>query len=181
MCIRDRLGWGCWKALVLEQDRPLFEERVTGLAPGDSSVCELRIRDKQDRVRWLAVYNEAEHDAKDPAVHRLHGACQDITERKRAEEELRFTKIIVEQAGDLVFWMTADGVLKYANRMARETLGYSLDELLSLIHISEPTRLGMISYAVFCLKKKKKHKSKMEPSVDDESNNRIDEKTQEQI
>src|SRR5659263_377840 len=25
---------------------------------------------------------------------------------------------------------------------------------LSLIHISEPTRLGMISYAVFCLKKK---------------------------
>ena len=28
-------------------------------------------------------------------------------------------------------------------------------EALSLIHISEPTRLGMISYAVFCLKKKK--------------------------
>src|SRR5665648_663535 len=26
-------------------------------------------------------------------------------------------------------------------------------EILSLIHISEPTRLGMISYAVFCLKK----------------------------
>src|SRR5450756_823633 len=32
----------------------------------------------------------------------------------------------------------------------------SLEEL-SLIHISEPTRLGMISYAVFCLKKKKQH------------------------
>src|SRR5450759_142906 len=30
------------------------------------------------------------------------------------------------------------------------------DYNLSLIHISEPTRLGMISYAVFCLKKKKK-------------------------
>src|SRR5450759_1091002 len=28
---------------------------------------------------------------------------------------------------------------------------------LSLIHISEPTKLGMISYAVFCLKKKKKN------------------------
>src|SRR5450756_896801 len=28
---------------------------------------------------------------------------------------------------------------------------------LSLIHISEPTRLGMISYAVFCLKKKKQN------------------------
>src|SRR5450756_1592290 len=32
----------------------------------------------------------------------------------------------------------------------------SVHEKLSLIHISEPTRLGMISYAVFCLKKKKK-------------------------
>src|SRR5665648_1199870 len=32
------------------------------------------------------------------------------------------------------------------------------DMVLSLIHISEPTRLGMISYAVFCLKKKKKKK-----------------------
>src|SRR5450756_2783444 len=31
---------------------------------------------------------------------------------------------------------------------------------LSLIHISEPTRLGMISYAVFCLKKKKKKNNK---------------------
>ena len=31
---------------------------------------------------------------------------------------------------------------------------------LSLIHISEPTRLGMISYAVFCLKKKKKQTNK---------------------
>src|SRR5450759_919913 len=33
---------------------------------------------------------------------------------------------------------------------------YAVVCFLSLIHISEPTRLGMISYAVFCLKKKKK-------------------------
>src|SRR5450759_4662680 len=32
--------------------------------------------------------------------------------------------------------------------------GVSAQYELSLIHISEPTRLGMISYAVFCLKKK---------------------------
>src|SRR5665648_492348 len=30
---------------------------------------------------------------------------------------------------------------------------YGVELILSLIHISEPTRLGMISYAVFCLKK----------------------------
>ena len=32
--------------------------------------------------------------------------------------------------------------------------------VLSLIHISEPTRQAEISYAVFCLKKKKKTKKK---------------------
>src|SRR5678815_1164736 len=32
-----------------------------------------------------------------------------------------------------------------------------IDLELSLIHISEPTRLLSISYAVFCLKKKKKY------------------------
>src|SRR5665648_1174878 len=36
----------------------------------------------------------------------------------------------------------------------QDTAGYALKGgYLSLIHISEPTRLGMISYAVFCLKK----------------------------
>src|SRR5665648_1193954 len=35
-----------------------------------------------------------------------------------------------------------------------DAFGVDTATLLSLIHISEPTRLGMISYAVFCLKKK---------------------------
>src|SRR5450759_4970912 len=44
-----------------------------------------------------------------------------------------------------------------AVRLAGALLGALMIPVLylSLIHISEPTRLGMISYAVFCLKKKK--------------------------
>mgnify|MGYP007068836891 CR=1 FL=1 len=40
----------------------------------------------------------------------------------------------------------------------KENLAYRVGAplLLSLIHISEPTRLLSISYAVFCLKKKTK-------------------------
>ena len=36
---------------------------------------------------------------------------------------------------------------------------------LSLIHISEPTRLLSISYAVFCLKKKKENKKEAEKAL----------------
>ena len=47
------------------------------------------------------------------------------------------------------------GYSKYDYR-SKDTDNSRNGHSLSLIHISEPTRLGMISYAVFCLKKKKK-------------------------
>ena len=39
-----------------------------------------------------------------------------------------------------------------------DILDSQITQLLSLIHISEPTRLLSISYAVFCLKKKKPYR-----------------------
>ncbi len=41
-------------------------------------------------------------------------------------------------------------------RKRGERTGLDTRVVLSLIHISEPTRQEAISYAVFCLKKKKK-------------------------
>ncbi len=48
-------------------------------------------------------------------------------------------------------WTTTDGEA----RKRGEQTGLDTLVVLSLIHISEPTRLALISYAVFCLKKKK--------------------------
>ena len=49
------------------------------------------------------------------------------------------------------FQLTGKRVL----RIEREGLASLEQYILSLIHISEPTRQAEISYAVFCLKKKK--------------------------
>ena len=54
--------------------------------------------------------------------------------------------------------LTAEGIK--TNVTLVFTANQALLAALSLIHISEPTRLGMISYAVFCLKKKKNTKKK---------------------
>ena len=54
--------------------------------------------------------------------------------------------------------LTTDAVAGTEYEILMETYAghyYPESPDLSLIHISEPTRLGMISYAVFCLKKKK--------------------------
>src|SRR5450756_329031 len=52
---------------------------------------------------------------------------------------------------DFHFTEAAEVALSTARRIFEQ--GLPTGTLLSLIHISEPTRLGMISYAVFCLKK----------------------------
>src|SRR5665648_1232318 len=58
-------------------------------------------------------------------------------------------------------WLVGDGVNdpNLPGASIATHIAHAIQRNLSLIHISEPTRLGMISYAVFCLKKKKKTKT----------------------
>jgi PAS domain S-box-containing protein len=56
----------------------------------------------------------------------------DITQRKRAEEELRLTHFSVEHASDSIFWINPQGRIVYVNEAACRSLGRSREELLSL-------------------------------------------------
>src|SRR5450756_2726075 len=71
------------------------------------------------------------------------------------------TPELIEKQIDAVFediGVDAVKVGMLSHSCCMEAVERKLREYLSLIHISEPTRLGMISYAVFCLKKKKTKK-----------------------
>ena len=57
---------------------------------------------------------------------------RDITERKRAERELRLTKASLENASATVFWIDPQGHIVYANEAACQSLGYSREELVAL-------------------------------------------------
>ena len=68
------------------------------------------------------------------------GIARDVTERKRAEEELRQSeerfRNLVEYAADPIFVMGPGGTLVDVNRKACDILGYSREELLRLTYTS---------------------------------------------
>ena len=60
----------------------------------------------------------------------------DITERYRAEEDLRQTRFSVDAASDALFWMTPDARVVDVNEAACRALGYSREDLLQM-HLSD--------------------------------------------
>ena len=56
----------------------------------------------------------------------------DITERRKAEEALRFSQFSIERSPDSILWMDAKDRIIYANESACRGLGYLRDELLGM-------------------------------------------------
>ncbi|OGT34810.1 MAG: hypothetical protein A2W28_11000 [Gammaproteobacteria bacterium RBG_16_51_14] len=57
---------------------------------------------------------------------------RDITERRKLEEQYRFTRFSVEHTGDALFWIEPDARIFYVNDAACNSLGYPRDELTAM-------------------------------------------------
>lgn len=108
--IRNRMA----RVFDLEEPVPLVEQKLVRL---DGSV----------------FYAEA---VAAPITYQGQTASQvlvrDITERKRAEEELKRFKFIVENCGQEAYLVRPDGRLDYVNPVAAQSLGYTVEEMLAL-------------------------------------------------
>jgi len=62
----------------------------------------------------------------------LLGIFRDITERKRAEEELRLRAQLLDSASDTIFMVDFDGNFVYLNEAAWKTRGYTRDEMMGI-------------------------------------------------
>jgi PAS domain S-box-containing protein len=127
-------GHSCWRFLVVEEDIPLFEKNVIGLAGGSRGSCELRIRHKNGSIVWLSSFVECVAGAKTPG-RLLYGGLTDITERKHAEEKLSASETryrrLFEAARDGILILEADtGMITDVNAFLTEMLGFSREEFL---------------------------------------------------
>lgn len=86
--VEEVLQRGCWGFLVKEEDTPLFTANVADLTFRETGICELRIRAKDGTVRWLHSFCTCVEDDATTGVRRIVGACRDISDRKRVEQDL---------------------------------------------------------------------------------------------
>jgi len=88
----------CWRFLVQQEDAPLFDENVTGLKPGGTGACELRLQHKDGSSRWVSSFAKCTQEA---GQYVLYGGLRDITERKKAEADLRQSNDLMENTQQL--------------------------------------------------------------------------------
>ncbi len=79
-----------FRSLIHPDDRATQQaalDRVT--KGGEAEILEMRLTAKSGQLRWLRSHLRPEWSDTERRVVRIYGACQDITERKQAEEALR--------------------------------------------------------------------------------------------
>ncbi len=115
--------------VVLPEYRSHLAKTLTDLIEqGRPYDLEFKIRRPTDG-KIVDIHSLAEYD---PIQRTVFGVIQDITERKRAEEELKLKSFTIDNLPEEVFWLTPDGRIWDVNDVACEKLGYSREELLSL-------------------------------------------------
>jgi len=78
---------GGWQSMVYPDDLPIALEHARKVVSGQSDICEMRFVTRNGEARWLRDYAKPLFDEASGRVIRIYGASQDITERKRLEEE----------------------------------------------------------------------------------------------
>jgi diguanylate cyclase (GGDEF)-like protein/PAS domain S-box-containing protein len=117
------------KQIHPEDRERVLEEIHRSHASGQPFRSEYRMLRRDGRVVW--VYDEAyvlrDEDGKTLG---LQGITQDITERKEAEEKIRFQARLLDAVGEAVIAIDPDGKVVYWNRAAEELYGWSAQEAI---------------------------------------------------
>ena len=132
-----------WKKRIHPEDRPFVLGIVHDIIEGkrDSIYVEYRLLKKSGDYIWVfgrgkvVVYND------DGSPARMVGINVDITERKKAEDELRKFKTVADRAGHGIALSDLQGNLTYLNESFARMHGYKVAELigqhLSIFHTEE--------------------------------------------
>ena len=78
-----------WERLVYPDDMHIPISQLKILMTGEPSTIECRFVRKDGKIGWVRIYAHPVWDTHQQRTTHIYGAVQDITERKRTEEELQ--------------------------------------------------------------------------------------------
>lgn len=90
-------------------------------------LLEYKIIDNEGQTRWIRQKNTFHYDSKHKPIA-FEGICQDISEYKIYEKELKRMTLAVEQSANSVVITDVLGNIEYVNKKFTEITGYSKEE-----------------------------------------------------
>ena len=120
-------------AFTHPDDLALRLQFVTGLTSGKlaNGQQERRFLHRNGSVVWTLIWSNLQQDPKDRPLHFI-SLVQDITERKKAEEELQLARFCIDHAAVAIFRVADEGKIMDVNEHACRSLGYRRQELLGM-------------------------------------------------
>ena len=138
-------------ALFHPDDESLVEAHIQRVLQGESSSEEYRIVTKTGEVRWVHIFRQPEWDESHQRIVRLYGVAQDITERKRSEEELRKSeekyRLIAENASDMISITGTNNIYTFVSSACQRLLDYDPDEMIgrSIFELIHPDDIATLT------------------------------------
>ena len=123
-----------WANLLHPDDRAYTERVVREHLQGktDGFEIEVRLKTKSGDWKWVFSRGKVVERGDNEAPLRVIGIHEDISQRKKVEQELKMARSVIDRASFGCFWISSDSRIIYINDQACRSLGYSREELLSM-------------------------------------------------
>jgi PAS domain S-box-containing protein len=126
----ELLGCEWWSTFVALESQGKLAELKAAIDKGDVSGFEIKMKSKSG-APLLFELNTANRYEKNGALSRVVGLATNITERRKAESEIRRLAAIVESTNVAVVGFSLDGSPVSWNSGAQKMYGFTAEEVLS--------------------------------------------------
>jgi len=120
---KGKTSFDVWRSVLHPEDLKEAETRIEQAIKNRTPLTnEYRVVLPNGEIRWINALGDTVYDeAGRPRT--MSGICLDITERKRAEEELRKLASVVQHTSEFISLASLDGKIIFCNEAGADMLG----------------------------------------------------------